>query len=262
MTYKWPEPKKKQRWLHKIGLKKLPYKLGCDFRSDGFGTKGKSLKFMNDPAFIDAWNASAETGFKATGNNIPDIRWRAHIALWAAQSCLKLEGDFVECGVFTGIFSMAICHYFNFANVDKKFWLFDSWEGIPVEQLNLSAEAQTLAKQHNEANYRRYDIFTSISESFSKYPNCKLVKGMLPETLEQAELNKIAFLSIDLNNAPSEKECIEKLWSKITTGGIVLIDDYGWVDHKDQQDMWDEFAASKGLFIVTLPTGQGILTKQ
>src|SRR5579859_1387514 len=62
----------------KTGLSKHPYRLNCDFKGDGLGTRGKSLKFMVDPSFDQAWIETAETYREATGEDAPDIRWRAH----------------------------------------------------------------------------------------------------------------------------------------------------------------------------------------
>jgi hypothetical protein len=75
------------------------------------------------------------------------------------------------------------------------------------------------------------------------------------------KIEKIAYLSVDLNNSVAEKGTIEALWPKMVPNGMVVIDDYGWTAHHAQQSMWDDFAASKGTMIVTLPTGQGLLIK-
>ena len=44
-------------------------------------------------------------------------------------------------------------------------------------------------------------------------------------------------------------------------GGIILLDDYGWRDHEAQKSGWDEFARDRGVQILTMPTGQGLLIK-
>lgn len=63
------------------------------------------------------------------------IEWRVHVLLWAASQALLVEGDFVECGVNTGIYSLAICDYLDFNATGRSFWLFDTFCGIPEEQL-------------------------------------------------------------------------------------------------------------------------------
>jgi hypothetical protein len=45
-------------------------------------------------------------------------------------------------------------------------------------------------------------------------------------------------------------------------GGVIILDDYGYANsHNDQKIAHDEFANSKGVQILTLPTCQGLLIK-
>jgi hypothetical protein len=39
------------------------------------------------------------------------------------------------------------------------------------------------------------------------------------------------------------------------------LDDHGWFGYRPQKRALDEFAASRGAMILTLPTGQGLLLK-
>jgi len=249
---------KKPRFLNKLGISKKPFKMVCDYRGDGIGVKGKSTLFMQDPKFLDAWHKMSEQVFALTGTKVPDIRWRGHMALWAASQALHKEGDFVECGVFTGMMSSLICNYFDFAEKPRRFWLFDTWEGIPTE--GLSDRDAKIAEGYNK-DYHAKDIFEDVKKNFSVFPECKLIRGFLPDSLSKAEIDKIAYLSIDLNNAKYEQGCIEVLWPKIVSGGVILLDDYNFSNCWPQQEMWNTFASGKGLMVASLPTGQGLLVK-
>lgn len=249
---------KKTSLLYKLGVAKRPFRMTCDYRGDGLGVKGKSFTFMDDSKFQDAWNGMSTEVKSITGKDAPDVRWRGHIALWAASIAMAREGDFVECGVFSGLFSGLICRYFDFATINKKFWLFDTWEGIPTE--GLSGRDLTIADGYNK-DYHRVDVFAAVQKAFSAYPNCNLVKGLLPGTLDVASIDKIAYLSIDLNNASYEKLCIEKLWPKLTSGAVVLLDDYNFANCYPQKQMWDAFAQEQGIMIAAMPTGQGLIIK-
>lgn len=249
---------KKENFLYKLGITKRPQQMACDYRGDGLGVKGKSVSFMAEKKFSDAWENLTKEIAVFSGQSVPDVRWRGHIALWAASHALQHEGDFVECGVFTGILSGLICRYFDFEKIDRSFWLFDTWDGIPVE--NLQGADLDIAKKYNK-DYQRRDVFTGVKQAFSKYDNCHLIRGFLPASLQDAQIEKIAYLSIDLNNAAYEKACIEVLWPKLTPGAVVLLDDYNFSSCHPQQKMWDAFAAEKKLMIAALPTGQGVLIK-
>lgn len=84
------------------------------------------------------------------GGNI-GIEWRVYVACWAAGHALKLSGDFVECGVNTGMMSLAICHYHDLNSTGRKFWLFDTYQGIPIEQAR--PEEKDHAAAANAVNY-------------------------------------------------------------------------------------------------------------
>jgi O-methyltransferase len=244
--------------LRKIIRKKLfPDLFLSDYHGDGLATKYKTLPFVKDVKLAEAWRFAEEGNESGWKGSVPDIRWRAHIACWAAQHGLSLEGDFVECGVHTGILSMAICKYLDFERVEKKFYLFDTYEGIPIDQI--TPDESDLAHSMNKNLY--FDCLEIVQRNFSNYPNAIPVKGRVPESFENIKMDKIAYLSLDMNNATAERAAIEYLWPKLVPGAIVVLDDYGWTSHKAQMVTIDEFAASQNVSIAHLPTGQGLLIK-
>ncbi len=229
----------------------------CDYTADYLGVSIKTLDFMQDPAFDRAWTIAKDAARVGYGDNVPDIRWRVHTAVWAAQHGLNIEGDFVECGVFTGFLSLTICNFLDFSKVDKNFYLFDVWGSIPIETVRV--EEQGKVHSYNKI-YGAGDVYEFTRKAFSPFPNAKLVRGLLPATLD-AIPGKIAYMSIDLNHTQVEEDCIHALWPKLSLGAVVVIDDYGWRGHEGQRRMWDNFAREKKTAICNLPTGQGLLIR-
>ena len=45
-----------------------------------------------------------------------DPKWMFHVNQWAAEHAVKLEGDFIECGVYKGRHSISNIIYFNFSH--------------------------------------------------------------------------------------------------------------------------------------------------
>ena len=84
---------------------------------DGMAIWGRSVPFA-DPAFANAYIAT--TQFTTDRLRRMDIRWRAYVCCWAAKQALAVEGDFVECGVNTGILCFAckfcICNHMHNGN--------------------------------------------------------------------------------------------------------------------------------------------------
>jgi hypothetical protein len=186
------------------------------------------------------------------------IEWRVHVLLWAASQAMHVPGDFVECGVNTGIFSLAICDYLDFNATGRSFWLFDTFSGIPQEQV--SERERSLGRlEENSAWFS--DCFEVATANFAPFPRAKLVRGKVPDTLSTVEIERVAYLSLDLNIVEPEIAALEFFWDKLSPGAPVVLDDYGWSAYRPQKEAMDEFASTRGVEILTLPTGQGLLLR-
>lgn len=232
-------------------------RMRVQYKADGLGVSGKNIAFLQDERFAPAWAKAVELNQEGWRGAVPDIRWRAYTACWAASHALTLGGDFVECGVHTGLLSLTICEYCDFKKRPQKFWLFDTFAGIPARDLTAAERAK--ADIINEKVY--FDVWDLAQRNFAPYEGCSLVRGMLPDTLAQVSIEKISYLSIDLNNVAAERGVIETLWPKIVQGGFILLDDYGFTGYEAQHDMWDAFAQRVNRSILPLPTGQGLLIR-
>lgn len=222
------------------------------YDNDGMRLNNKNIDFLKDQKFHDAYNAASA----ASGPVYEKIRieYRVYMLIWAARQAMNLEGDFVECGVNTGLSSMAVCNYIQFENVPKKLYLFDTFAGIPESQV---------AQDENITGYRNlyFECYDLVKNNFSKYPNVVLVRGAIPESLHTVDIPKVSYLHIDMNIEYPEREALEYFWPRLVSGGIVMLDDYGFEGHEKQKRSHDEFARRHGLMICALPTGQGMLIK-
>jgi len=225
------------------------------YSTDGLHTF-HNCDFIQHPRFQQAYQyglVNARPGMS--------IEWRVHVALWAATQCAHLEGDFIECGVHTGILSGAVMTWLNFDKMSgKKYYLLDTFEGIPLEQISTAEFNMGVAHMN-----RKYDFgektYLDVKEKFKKWENRKVIRGKVPETLDKVDSKKFSYVSIDMNVASAEIAAAEFLWPKMVPGAIMLLDDYGWDSHIQQKIAFDEFALRHCIQILSLPTGQGILMK-
>jgi hypothetical protein len=88
-----------------------------------------------------------------------------------------------------------------------------------------------------------------------------LIRGPVPDTLSQVDIHKVAYLSIDMNCTGPEEEALRHFWPKMSPGGIVVLDDYGFSGHESQKRAADRVALSVGVQVLSLPTGQGVMVK-
>jgi hypothetical protein len=217
-----------------------------DFDADGMKLWDKNLKSLDDPRFTGAYAKSVK-GAK--------IEFRAYVCCWAASQAAKLPGDFVECGVNDGWLSLTICNFLDFNSLGKSLYLFDTYNGIPTEQIS-ERESERAALHHY------VDCYETTKAKFAPFPGAKLVRGRVPETLPTVPIERVSYLSIDMNIAKPERDAIEFFWPKLSTGGVVILDDYAFGGYDVQHEAMDEFAKGVGVDILTLPTGQGLIIKR
>lgn len=208
--------------------------------------------FMRDPRFVAAYKRALQA-------TIVDHHyyWRVHVALWCTSVALTLEGDFVECGVWKGLLSTAIASYFDWNKVGRKFYLFDTFRGVDEKQLS---EEEINNIPHFRIGYGE-DIYDHVVKNFSEFKDVRVVRGSVPETLTTVNIDKVSYLSIDMNNAAPEIAAANYFWDKLSPGAPILLDDYGFVRYEAQKKAFDSFAAERGVQILALPTGQALMIK-
>ena len=208
----------------------------------------KLAGFLGDEKFTKAYDASLKQAPELK------VRWRAHVNQWAGFHAAKVDGDFVQCGVFKAFFPASIMDYIDFKSLsDRKFYLFDTFGGVVKEQVNIKEKAAYINEYH--------DTYEFVVDSFKEYDNVEIVRGIVPQSLSNVEITKVAFLSIDMNIVMPDRAALEHFWPKMSRGGIIIVDDYAMQKRHLQQESVNDFAASVGVKILTMPTGQGIIIK-
>ncbi len=210
--------------------------------------------FLHEPRFLKAYGhvkCLDETGITGDG-----IEWRIHVLCWAAEHASKLEGDFVDCGVNTGLFSRAVIDYVDFMNLGKTYYLLDTFSGMDPRY----SSSYEMARHHTIGYDKNLDLYEKVKETFHGLP-VKIIKGAIPDTLDQVDTRQIAYLSVDMNCVLPEVAALEFFWDRMVHGGVIILDDYGYPGAEDQKAAHDKFAQAKGVQILSLPTCQGLIIK-
>jgi hypothetical protein len=223
------------------------------YNQDGLATEANA-DFLSDPRFQEAHRLGAETG--SWGD--PQIQWRVYVVCWAADKASRLEGDFVECGVYRGGFARAAMHFVDFPKLDKTFYLFDTFRGL--EDKLVSDAERKRGIPHAYKHYTYEGCYEAVSKTFEGM-RVVIVRGVVPETLSEVKAEKVSFLSIDMNCAAPEIAAAEYFWDRMVSGGVIVVDDYGRERHYEQKVAFDRFAARKGVMVLGLPTSQGLIFK-
>jgi hypothetical protein len=220
------------------------------YNQDGLLSK-HNCDFQTDQKFATAYAKGVATGSWGKEN----VQWRAHIVTWAAQNGLRLDGDFVECGVNKGGMATVIHEYTELHQTSRKFWLLDTYNGL-VER-HLTKDEQ----RRGAAHWAYEECFDLVRKRFEPFPNVILVRGEVPGTLTQVTANPVAYLGIDMNCTEPEIAAATFFWDKMSSGALIVLDDYGWSEHMEQKLAFDKFARHRAVEILSLPTGQGLIVK-
>lgn len=210
----------------------------------------KNLSFRQDQKFMSSFNDSV------TNEQEKSLLWRLHTLAWAAKNAFLVAGDYVECGVFKGFCSDVILKYLNFEDMPRRAYLYDTFAGLP--------EKTSTEEERHMWDYTKYDpegVYSGVVKKFSRYKNVTIVRGIVPDSFEDAVPEKIAFLHIDMNSVEAEMLALEYLFDKVSPGGFIVFDDFGWMSNAGQMSAELEFMNERGHHVMELPTGQGVVIK-
>ena len=212
------------------------------FAGDNLIVWCRNLSFLDDQALMSSVTKNSETMIERA------IVWRTAVLLWAMRNALHRDGDFVECGTYRGTTARELCDAIDIAKTGKKFWLYDVFDWSDADK-------------HHYLEGLDADLHAKVVRRFADLPCVKILKGYVPQSFAQGTPDKISMLHLDMNNAPAEIGALETLWDRVVPGGLVVLDDYGWVQYRPQKVAEDEFFAKRGYTVLELPTGQGLVLK-
>jgi hypothetical protein len=201
----------------------------------------RNLGFLSDPEFVRACAPHA-------ADQVIRARiWRVYTLCWAARSCLRLSGDYIDLGCYDGKTVEIMARYVDFAGQQRRWHLYDLFDAPPEEARKAS---------HGPC------LHAQVQERMRGLGRFEVVRGRLPDAFDGSLPAQIAFAQIDLNVADSEIACLEVLYDRVVPGGLIVLDDYGFVRYRETHDAQRRFFTQRGESVFELPTGQGLVLKR
>src|ERR1043166_2479536 len=162
----------------------------------------------------------------------------------------KIEGDFVECGVWRGGSMMAAMYtLLDLGDTSREFFLFDTFEGMsdPTEKdvmfdgQNAKDVLSQFEKKEGPGNYwcvaGTEDVWRNVLATGYPKDKIHLVKGKVEDTLPKAAPQKIAMLRLDTDWYESTAHELKHLYPRLVENGVLIIDDYGhWLGARQAVD--------------------------
>jgi hypothetical protein len=151
----------------------------------------------------------------------------------------RIEGDFVECGVWKGGSSMMVALYLKERGlINCKVYLYDTFEGMndPSEfDKDFSGEdAKKMLDVQDKKDDDSIWCYSSLEEVRNNllstgYPpeNLIFIKGKVEDTLNGDLPGKLALLRLDTDWYESTKKELTCLYPLLNQKGVLIIDDFG-----------------------------------
>ncbi|MFS0697090.1 TylF/MycF/NovP-related O-methyltransferase [Streptomyces nitrosporeus] len=176
-----------------------------------------------------------------------------------------IPGAIVECGVWRGG-SMQACArtLLSLGETDRDLYLFDTYEGMtPPTEEDLRRDGRS-ARELLDAQGKDRPIWAvasleDVRAGFEQvpYPKERLhyVRGRVEDTVPGEAPEQISVLRLDTDWYASTRHELEHLYPRLVSGGVLLIDDYGY--WQGSRQAVDEFMEKTGERLLLLRMDEG-----
>jgi hypothetical protein len=129
----------------------------------------------------------------------------------------------------------------HFNLLDRRIHLFDTFEGAPAgpDDIFLGKPQRT--------GHRLPDFYEMVQENIrdtlTTTAGFVLKKGLVEETLPGSDIGELCLARFDTDYYPSTRIEFEVLYPKLVSGGVIIVDDYGF--YQGARRATDEYLAKE-----------------
>ena len=133
----------------------------------------------------------------------------------------KISGCILEVGVANGGSGALLS--FVAKEQNKTCYLADTWKGV------VKASDKDTNFVGGEFEYAETEVVNHLLSSLNTTANTQLLVGIFPDDTAKNIKDRISFIHIDVDTYISCKDTVEWAISKLSIGGIIVFDDYGFL---------------------------------
>lgn len=166
----------------------------------------------------------------------------------------QYSGDLAECGCYEG----ASAFFMAQASVHGSLCLFDSFQGISEPGII------DHNKEQNVSQWVKGDLYSSeesLRNALAGIDSIYIFPGWIPHRFNEVTERKFRVVHIDVDLYQPTRDSLEFFYPRMCKGGVIVMDDYGFLTCPGARAAADEYAQKNNIHIMHLPTGQGIITK-
>jgi hypothetical protein len=199
-----------------------------DFTNCTYDEYVYKLKNLNNRLYVFT-NKNTKLALEKTlirNNDISHFDYSIHGNICQAlEQTKKIDGDFIEIGVYKGGSALTALNYMNFADIKKKAYLLDTFDGFNYEEsLNSSDsywyDTHKLYGEDATMNYISNILTQECPNQYFKLIKSNICKDNLP-----AEINRISIANIDVDSYEATSSAINKVAEKMSDNGIIICED-------------------------------------
>lgn len=148
-------------------------------------------------------------------------RFRAGMLVRQLNRSLELPGDVIECGTGPGGVSLLMALLIRARGLNKRVWVFDSFEGLPPPDRNVDREYRAGACAYS------LDRVSGLFREHGVHDMVELRKGWLAQTLPAlSPSQRFCFAHVDVDLYGSVNDALRELYPRLAAGGAMVFDDY------------------------------------
>jgi hypothetical protein len=141
----------------------------------------------------------------------------------------RIEGAFVECGVYLGGSVMAVeLILARHEGTLRHVYALDTFSGSVRRNAEFDIHQQTRSATGVPQAGLDYSEGAIANMRSVGYPGLRIVKGDVLQTIPTLEVDRIALLLLDTDTYETTKFELESLYDRVVRGGVVIVDDYGY----------------------------------
>lgn len=174
-------------------------------------------------------------------------RQKLYFLLKLLRQTLVVPGDIFEAGVGSGGSSRLMLNCLLESKSSRRMWLLDTFEGY--QKVNATRDGE-----HTKVNQCKCKSKEEVRQLLNNSDiEINLIKGLIPETLEQVVTKEISFAHIDVNLYEPTLAATDFCLNRLSKGGIILFDDYNWPATYGARQAIDEACARHRLDVICVP---------
>jgi len=167
-----------------------------------------------------------------------------------AMNSRSTPGMVAEIGVYKGGSARLLAKVFE--GSDKQIHLFDTFEGMPEVNKDIDIFKKG---SFNDTSLE------FVQEYLIDMDGIEFHKGIFPDTASYENDEEYCFVHVDVDILQSVKDCCEYFYPRLSKGGIMIFDDYGYRKCPGAKIAVDEYFEKKDCLPIYLPTGQCVIIK-